>query len=236
MGAKRKDELRMAVRSLADTPAKINKQNALPGTDTQPNQDLLAEVDKLLDENFRTADQARYERLQQQTIVLKTTPTPEPTPRPKPPALTPSVVAKLAEGLRGPLAMELIDRLGRVSNREKWRDALIQLVTKIAPEKGGWVFDAGQDWLGEQWGISGKNARSRMWKLENGGLVRYLHTGKKEGGRVGRAEMRVDLQPLIAELWESLSKVENVVNQDKEFSTFSDDPPTNVHAVYSGTG
>lgn len=198
--------------------------------------DLLAEAVELLDPNFRTAEQARWEFLQQQIITLKTTPTPQPAPRPKPPAQTPSVIAQLAMALRGPLAIELINRLGRVRDKEGWRDVLIQFVTKIAPSQNGWVFDAGQDWIGEQLGISGKVARDKLWKLDQAGLIRYLHTGKVDTGKTGRAMMRVDLQPLVAELWESFSKVENVVDQDPEFSTFSDDPPVNVHAVYSGTG
>lgn len=199
-------------------------------------QDFLAGVEALLDGNFRTYEQARAELIRQQIIVLKTTPTPEPKPQPKPPVLTPSVVATLAEALRGPLAMELINRLGRVRDREGWRNFLIQLVTKIAPSQGKWVFDAGQDWLGEQVGISGVAARKKLYTMDQAGLVRYLHTGKVDSGKTGRSMMRVDLQPMIAELWESCAKLENVVNQEREFSNFNDDPPTNVHAVYSGTG
>jgi DNA-binding PadR family transcriptional regulator len=49
--------------------------------------------------------------------------------------------------------------------------------------------------------------------------------------------MRVDLQPLIAELWESCANVTKyITTPDKDFVTFRNDPPTNVHAVYAGSG
>lgn len=170
-------------------------------------------------------------------IVIKETPTPEPKPRPAPPVCIPSVVAKLAEALRGPMANTLIDRLGRVRDRDGWRDTLIQLVTRIAPAQGGWVFDAGQDWLGEQLGISGQAVRKKMHTMDSAGLIRYLHTGKVDSHKTGRSMMRVDLQPMIVDLWESCAKLENRGKQDDpEFSNFNDDPPTNVHALYSGTG
>lgn len=202
----------------------------------QGQMDYLAEAEALLKGNFRSAEQAQREHVQKQIITLKTTPTPEPKPRPATPALTPSVVAKLAQGLRGAMARDFIDRLGRVRDREGWRDFLIQLVTQVAPTQGGWVFDAGQDWLGEQCGMSGQAMRNKLRKLDTAGAINYLHTGKADSSKVGRAVMRVDLQPMIAELWESCLKLENKDNPNTEFSNFNNDSPTNVHAVYSGTG
>jgi hypothetical protein len=169
-------------------------------------------------------------------IVLATTATPEPKPTRKIPVLTPSVVAKLAEALRGPLANTLIDRLGNVRDREKWRDFFIQLVTQIAPGQKSWVIDAGQDWLGERFGISGVAVRKKLHTMDSAGLIRYLHTGKVDSEKTGRSVMRVDLQPMIADLWESCAKLENKSNLDNEFSNFRNDPPVNVHAIYSGTG
>lgn len=204
-------------------------------------QDFLEKASALLDGHFRTADQARCERIQQQIIDLKTTPAPPSAPRSAPPVLIPSVVAKLAEALRGPLAIDLINRIGRVSNREMWRDVLIQLVTKIATKMESWVFDVDQRWLGIQLGKQAMSAGRNMWTLDRAGLIRYLHTGKRDEAKVGRPKMRIDLQPLIAELWESCANVtKEKTTQDKYFVTLGNDPgsplDTNVHAVYSGTG
>jgi DNA-binding transcriptional ArsR family regulator len=114
---------------------------------------------------------------------------------------------------------------------------LIQLITKIAPAQGGWVFDAAQDWLGEQLGISGQAMRAKLHRLDQAGLILYLHSGQREEGvRTGRPRMRLDLQPLVAALWESCAKLENSDLGVGEFSNFRNDPPTNVHALYSGTG
>jgi hypothetical protein len=200
----------------------------------QPNQDVLAEATRLVDENFRTADQAKHELLQQQIIVLKTTPTPPSAPRSAPPALTPSVVAKLGETLRGPVATELLEGVAR--NREMYRNVLIQLVTVLAPEKGSWVFDADQRWLGEKLGKSGMSAGRNMWALDKAGFVRYSHTGKtEEPAKAGHPKMQIDLQPLIAKLWESSLNVTNKPHEDM-FVTFRNDPSVDVYATYSGGG
>jgi predicted ArsR family transcriptional regulator len=207
--------------------------------------DILEEMAGLagipLPQRFRQPDLAPLPegavKLENGHTILKTTPTPEPQPRPLPPVCIPSVVAKLAEALRGPMANTLINRLGRVRDREGWRDTLIQLITRIAPAQGGWVFDAGQDWLGEQLEISGQAVRKKMHTMDSAGLIRYRHTGKVDRHKTGRSMMRVDLQPMIVDLWESCAKLENRGKQDDpEFSNFRNDPPPNVHVLYSGTG
>jgi len=219
----------MATPSLPSSTRKIKSQDV----------DLFDQADRLLDPNFRTPEQAQYERVQRETIVLKTTPTPEPTPRPVTPAMTPSVVAKLHEVLDSPVATKILDdHLSKSSNKEMYRGLLIQLVTVVAPEMKGWVFNIDQLWLGEKLGKSGMSAGRNMWALDRAGLRHYLHTGKVDEHRAkaGRPVMRVDLQPLIVALWESCVSVINSYNQDKEFITLGNDPSTNVHAVYSGTG
>lgn len=170
-------------------------------------------------------------------VILKTTPTPETPKRPAPPVLTPTVVEKLGQALRSPTATKILARLPHARNREMYRDALIQLVTVIAPAQGGWVFDADQRWLGEKLGKSGMSAGRNMKALDNAGLIRYLHTGKVDEAKVGRPLMRVDLQPLIVDLWESCVNVTNYSTSiDPEFVTFRNDPPVNVYATYSGAG
>jgi hypothetical protein len=167
-------------------------------------------------------------------IVLKTTPTPTPAIRPAPPVLTPTVVAKLAVALRGSAAIKLLERVSRSRNREMYRDVLLQLVTIIAPAKGSWVFDADQRWLGEHLKKSGMSAGRNMWALEKAGLIRYLHSGKPSVDIGGRPQMRVDLQPLIVELWESCVGVTN--SELGMFVTPRNDPPVDVYATYSGAG
>lgn len=176
-------------------------------------------------------------RLENGHVILKTTPIPEPTKHTVPPVLTPTVVEKLGIVLRGPAATKLLDRLPHARNREMYRDVLIQLVTVIAPAQGGWVFDLDQRWLGEKLGKSGMSAGRNLWALDNAGLIRYLHTGKSDETKGGHPKMRVDLQPLIVELWESCVNVTNIQKPyDPEFVTFRNDPPTNVYATYSGAG
>lgn len=162
------------------------------------------------------------------TVVLKTTPTPEPTPRPKLPACTPALCAALGQSLNSPEGRAILaDLPGR--SREVYVAAVNVLLT-IAPKCGGWAYDISTAKLGEELGKSRMSASRNLHTLDAKGKVNYRHVAAQT--QVGDAPpMRVDLSPIVYQLLDVTG-----VKADVDVTKFTIPTSCNVYARYSGGG